>query len=143
MEILTPKFQSWHYDSAYALEELLRKKLQACIEQDKDMQSYFILVVAAPDPFQEGIVRQKIIHGIPPEALKKSVVKFGMLGTILYWRDNEKMKDNELVRVWVLPKDIPIPEHLLSGEAEHVALQRRCRKAGNTDTFELRELFDI
>ena len=114
MEILTPKFQSWHYDSAYALEELLRKKLQACIEQDKDMQSYFILVVAAPDPFQEGIVRQKIIHGIPPEALKKSVVKFGMLGTILYWRDNEKMKDNELVRVWVLPKDIPIPEHLLS-----------------------------
>ena len=112
-QIITPKFnKSLHIDQAYAMEEHLRKVLDSVIEMDKEMASYFILVVAYPDP--ESTIRQKVIHGIPPEALRKSVIRFGMLGSILYWRDNEKMERNELVRVWVLPKDIPIPEELLS-----------------------------
>jgi hypothetical protein len=114
-DILIPKFKNnWHYDSASAMEEQLRKMLDSIIEQNAEMKSYFVLIIAYPDPFQEGVIRQKILHGIPPEALKKSVIKYGMLGTILYWRDNENMQDNEILRVWVLPKDVPIPEAFLS-----------------------------
>ena len=114
MEIVTPKFRSEHIDQAYAMEERLRKTLDSVIEQNRDMKSYFILVVAHADQIIDGVIRTKVIHGIPPEELKKSVVRYGMLGTILYYRNNEKMQANELVRVWVLPKDLPIPEQLLS-----------------------------
>ena len=114
MEIITPRFRSEHIDQAYAMEAQLRKTLDSVVEQNRDMKSYFILVAAYPDPFIDGVIRNKVIHGIPPEELKKSVVRFGMLGTILYYRNNETMQGNELVRVWVLPKDLPIPEQFLS-----------------------------
>ena len=118
-QIITPQFNSWHCEQAYAMEEEHRRTLDRIIDENKDMTSYFILVYAYADPFIEGVIRTKFLHGIPPEALKASVVKNGILGTILYWRNNEKMQGNELVRVWVLPIDRPYKEEFLSDTVDN------------------------
>jgi hypothetical protein len=102
-EILTPKFHAWHIEQSYAMEEHLRKVIAEVIEQKRDLLSYYILCVAFNDPLIPGVLRTKVILSLnrPPP----------MLGTVCYFRDNVT---DQLTRLWVLPKDIPVPDEYLS-----------------------------
>ena len=109
-QILTPQFGNRH-DVAYALEEQLRKSIRGVIEELRDRNEYWILVASFPDP-STGFIRTKIMTW-PIQRKPKP-----MLGTILYYRDN---RTDTLTRMWVLPRDMPIPEDLCSDTVDNPA----------------------
>jgi hypothetical protein len=105
-EIIFPKFQGRKTEMAYGLEEVNRRFLTGVMaKHHKVKRPYHILFLAKNGLNGKLCVHVQVQFEEPPR----------LLGTLCYKVDN---RVGTLTRLWVLPLDVPFPDHLVSEHAD-------------------------
>lgn len=105
-EILIPKFPGRKNEFVAALEEEHRKFLAGIVEKRAGLaRPYYVLIFAKSQLDGKLRITARTSFDKPAE----------MLGTVCYRVDNLAGK---IEREWVLPLDIPMPDHLVSEHSD-------------------------
>ena len=84
------------------LEESHRAKLAEIFHKFAHLKQYYVLETCKW--IGNELHRRFMIFQVRPRP---------MYGTICYYRDNTLHRDNEFMRVWCLPLDIPVPDRMI------------------------------
>jgi hypothetical protein len=109
------------HEARNELTKALEKDIEKVVEKRQFEPNYYILVVSQVSNIDRDRIENKLILlSVRPE------VPF--IGTILYYVDNKK---GELIREWVLPRDVIQPEETINKAGDFSDEIASCGKAAN------------